>query len=202
METQLFCVFTLSVCGCECVWLCVSAPAIIIIDRISICCAFFMPRLQWNPFGAASSGGVNDNCAASCGRIGYIVDDFTNALNDIALPFASQPVSQWREGALFGLSKYLLKWQQLNAYEMVITHTPHCAAEGSAATYCRSFILLIASVGERHWARFIKQLDRKSAHRQSSAQLAVLAVARPNSQDVAVFVISIINFGPLSWVLR
>lgn len=100
METQLFCVFTLSVCGCECVWLCVSAPAIIIIDRISICCAFFMPRLQWNPFGAASSGGVNDNCAASCGRIGYIVDDFTNALNDIALPFASQSASEEREPSL------------------------------------------------------------------------------------------------------
>lgn len=126
-----------------------------------------MPRLQWNPFGAASSGDddVNDNCGASCGRIGCtsIVDDFTNALNDIALPFARQSVRRGREEGLFGLSKYLLKWQQLNAYEMVITHTPHCAAEGSAATYCRSFILLIAPVGERHWARFIKQLDRKSA---------------------------------------
>lgn len=140
-----------------------------------------MPPLQWNPFGAASSDDdddVNDNCGASCGRIGCtsIVDDFTNALNDIALPFASQS----REGSLFGLSKYLLKWQQLNAYEMVITHTPHCAAEGSAATYCRSFILLIAPVGERHWARFIKQLNRKSSQLSWAQLTFAVLVARLN----------------------
>lgn len=126
----------------------------------------------------------------------YIADDFTNALNDIALPFARQSGRQWV--LLAGLSKYLLKWQQLNAYEMVITHTPHCAAEGSAATYCRSFILLIAPVGKRHWARFIKQLDRKSAHRQLSSQLAARSSLLVSIQDVAAFVISIINFGPLS----
>lgn len=110
---------------------------------------------------------------------------------------ASQSRERGREGGLFGLSKYLLRWQQLNAYEMVITHTPHCAAEGSAATYCRSFILLIAPVGERNWARFIKQLDRKSAQLSSHSQFLWLV----SIEDVAVFVISIINFGPLSWVL-
>lgn len=79
----------------------------------------------------------------------YIVDDFTNALNDTALPFAWQAVRQ--SVLLAALSKYLLKMaaEELNAYEMIITHTPHCAAEGSAATYCRSFILLIAPVGKR-----------------------------------------------------
>lgn len=57
METQLFCVFTLrvSVRVCGCTGVCVRVPAIIIIDRISICCAFFMPRLQWNPFGVSSA---------------------------------------------------------------------------------------------------------------------------------------------------
>lgn len=90
------------------------------------------------------------------------------------------PGSQGRKRCLFGLSKYLLKWQQLNAYEMVITHTPHCAAEGSAATYCRSFILLIAPVGERHWARFIKQLDRKSSQLSWAQLTFAVLVARLN----------------------
>lgn len=74
-----------------------------------------------------------------------IVDDFTNALNDIAVPFASHqgrqstPLPYIPSSTPYpaNLSKYLFKcyalcglWLKLNAYEMVITHTPHCAAEG------------------------------------------------------------------------
>lgn len=112
-----------------------------------------------------------DNCdkeeEASCwdGRIRYI---YYILLMILQMRLMTQrchlPGSrQWV--LLAALSKYLLKMaaEELNAYEMIITHTPHCAAEGSAATYCRSFILLIAPVGKRHRARFIKQLDRKSA---------------------------------------